>query len=125
MRDIDVYDMEIADLTGIEYFTELKYLDCAGNHLTSLDLSRNTKLAELDAENNTYTITPVNDRFYLASLPAGFDVAKTSHWQGGTVSGNILTINSDVDEVTYDYDCGKDFTTTFTLEIPTQYTVNG
>lgn len=123
VRDIDVYDMEIADLTGIEYFTELKYLDCAGNHLTSLDLSRNTKLAELDAENNTYTITPVNDRFYLASLPAGFDVAKTSHWQGGTVSGNILTINSDVDEVTYDYDCGKDFTTTFTLEIPTQYTV--
>ena len=123
VQDIDVYDMEIADLTGIEYFTELKYLDCAGNHLTSLDLSRNTKLAELDAENNTYTITPVNDRFYLASLPAGFGVAKTSHWQGGTVSGNILTINSDVDEVTYDYDCGKDFTTTFTLEIPTQYTV--
>ena len=123
VQDIDVYDMEIADLTGIEYFTELKYLDCAGNHLTSLDLSRNTKLAELDAENNTYTITPVNDRFYLTSLPAGFDVAKTSHWQGGMVSGNILTINSDVDEVTYDYDCGKDFTTTFTLEIPTQYTV--
>mgnify|MGYP000028410489 CR=1 FL=1 len=123
VQDIDVYDMEIADLTGIEYFTELKYLDCAGNHLTSLDLSRNTKLAELDAENNTYTITPVNDRFYLASLPAGFDVAKTSHWQGGTVSGNILTIDSDVDGVTYDYDCGKDFTTTFTLEIPTQYTV--
>ena len=50
VQDIDVYDMEIADLTGIEYFTELKYLDCAGNHLTSLDLSRNTKLAELDAE---------------------------------------------------------------------------
>ena len=123
VQDIDVYDMEIADLTGIEYFTELKYLDCAGNHLTSLDLSRNTKLAELDAENNTYTITPVNDRFYLASLPAGFDVAKTSHWQGGTVSGNILTIDSDVDEVTYDYDCGKDFTTTFTLKIPAQYTV--
>ena len=123
VQDIDVYDMEIADLTGIEYFTELKYLDCAGNHLTSLDLSRNTKLAELDAKNNTYTITPVNNRFYLDSLPAGFDVAKTSHWQGGTVSGNILTIDSDVDEVTYDYDCGKDFTTTFTLEIPTQYTV--
>ena len=123
VQDIDVYDMEIADLTGIEYFTELKYLDCAGNHLTSLDLSRNTKLAELDAENNTYTITPVNDRFYLASLPAGFDVAKASHWQGGTVSGNILTINSDVDEVTYDYDCGKDFTTIFTLKIPAQYTV--
>ena len=78
VQDIDVYDMEIADLTGIEYFTELKYLDCAGNHLTSLDLSRNTKLAELDAKNNTYTITPVNDRFYLDSLPAGFDVAKTS-----------------------------------------------
>ena len=123
VQDIDVYDMEIADLTGIEYFTELKYLDCAGNHLTSLDLSRNTKLAELDAKNNTYTITPVNDRFYLDSLPAGFDVAKTSHWQGGTVCGNILTIDSDVDEVTYDYDCGKDFTTTFTLEIPMQYTV--
>ena len=123
VQDIDVYDMEIADLTGIEYFTELKYLDCAGNHLTSLDLSRNTKLAELDAENNTYTITPVNDRFYLASLPAGFDVAKTSHWQGGTVSGNILTIDSDANQVTYDYDCGNGHTAVFTLEIPAQYTV--
>ncbi len=65
VQDIDVYDMEIADLTGIEYFTELKYLDCAGNHLTSLDLSRNTKLAELDAENNTYTITRSTTDFIL------------------------------------------------------------
>ena len=186
VRELDIYGEDIRDLTGIGYFTELEILSCVSTHLTSLDLSQNTrltvldashndltsldlrqntglieldvkyndltrldlrrntgltkldvsnnnltsldlswntKLAELDAANNTYTITPVNDRFYLASLPAGFDVAKTSHWQGGTVSGNILTINSDVDEVTYDYDCGKDFTTTFTLKIPAQYTV--
>ena len=123
VRELDIYGEDIRDLTGIGYFTELEILSCVSTHLTSLDLSQNTNLTELEAEGNACTIAPVDGRFHLASLPSGFDAGKAENWQGGTVSGNILTINSDVDEVTYDYDCGKDFTTTFTLEIPTQYTV--
>ena len=103
--------------------TGLTKLDVSNNNLTSLDLSQNTNLTELEAEGNACTIAPADGRFHLASLPSGFDAGKAENWQGGTVSGDILTIDSDAKQVTYDYDCGKDFTTTFTLEIPTQYTV--
>jgi Leucine-rich repeat (LRR) protein len=40
--------LDIADLTGIEYFTQLTKLDCFNNKITSVDLSANTKLKELN-----------------------------------------------------------------------------
>ena len=41
---LDVSNKEISDLTGIEAFTALTYLDCNHNKLTSLDVSANTAL---------------------------------------------------------------------------------
>ncbi len=49
-------------------------------------------------------------------LAGNFDVAKTSNWSGGTVSGNTLTVDSDKDTVAYKYDCGKDKQRTFILK---------
>ena len=42
----------ITSLKGIEYFTELETLWCAGNQLTELNLRQNTKLKELDCSRN-------------------------------------------------------------------------
>ena len=123
VRELDIYGEDIRDLTGIGYFTELEILSCVSTHLTSLDLSQNTNLTELEAEGNACTIAPVDGRFHLFSLPSGFDAGKAGNWRGGTVSGNILTIDSDANQVTYDYDCGNGHTAVFTLEIPAQYTV--
>jgi len=48
-----VVDSEnIADLTGIEGFTALTYLDCSNNVLTSLDVATNTALTYLNCSNN-------------------------------------------------------------------------
>ena len=44
---LDVAFQYIADLTGIEAFTALTYLDCNSNQLTSLDVSANIALIEL------------------------------------------------------------------------------
>ena len=55
---IDKIDVEyngINDLKGIEYFKNLTYLNCAGNNLTSLDVSSNTKLTELYCGQNMIT----------------------------------------------------------------------
>ena len=41
---LPVLDEGVLNLTGIEYLTELRKLDCVGTGLTELDLSRNTKL---------------------------------------------------------------------------------
>ena len=96
--------------------TALTDLDCDKNQLTSLDVS-NTNMDELDCDDNIYQIVVGNDRtFDLSTLPGNFNVAKTSNWSGGTVSGNTLTVDSDQDTVTYKYDCGKDRRRTFTLK---------
>ena len=91
-------------------------LDCDENQLTSLDVS-NTNVDELDCRGNIYQIVVGNDHtFDLSTLPGNFNVAKTSDWSGGTVSGNTLTVDSDQDSVTYKYDCGKNRRRTFTLK---------
>ena len=96
--------------------TALTELDCAKNQLTSLDVS-NTNVNELDCRGNIYQIVVGNDRtFDLSTLPGNFNVAKTSDWSGGKVSGNTLTVDSDQDTVRYEYDCGKDKQRTFTLK---------
>ena len=96
--------------------TALTKLYCSNNQLTSLDVS-NTNVDELDCRGNIYQIVVGNDRtFDLSTLPGNFNVAKTSDWSGGTVSGNTLTVDSDQDSVTYKYDCGKNRRRTFTLK---------
>ena len=42
----------ITDLRGIEFFKDLETLDCSSNEITSLDLSRNTKLKSLYCRRN-------------------------------------------------------------------------
>jgi len=54
-RYIDVSYCGISDLTGIEYFTGMKYLDCDGNSLTTLDLSHNNNLERVNCSNNQLT----------------------------------------------------------------------
>ena len=52
VEEIEVINMEITSLRGIEYFTELITLTCPRNWIESLDLSKNTKLRYLRCENN-------------------------------------------------------------------------
>lgn len=97
---------------------ELKELHCGYNRLTSLDVSNNTELAVMDCLNNRYAITAASDRtFDLSNLPGNFDVSKASNWNGGTVSGNTLTVNSGASIVTYSYDCGNEKSAIFTLNV--------
>jgi Leucine-rich repeat (LRR) protein len=52
---LDVSNLDIADLTGIEDFTALVDLDAQSNNLTSLDLSSNTLLEDVDLDSNDLT----------------------------------------------------------------------
>ena len=106
--------------------TRLYLLLCFNNHLTSLDTSNQKRLHTLSCDNNNYPITITNDRNYdLSDLPGTFDVNKASNWSGGTVSGNILTVDHDKDSVTYTYDCGNGRTANFMLTCgKASYTVN-
>ena len=55
-------------LTGINIFTELQTLKCAGNKLTKLDVRKNTKLVELDCDVNKLTKLDVSKNSKLEYL---------------------------------------------------------
>ena len=115
---LEKLDCDSNQLTSLDVDknTALETLYCYSNQLTSLDVS-NTDMDDLICYDNIYQIVVGNDRtFDLSLLPGNFDVAKTSDWSGGKVSGNTLTVDSDKDTVTYKYDCGKGKSETFTLK---------
>ena len=98
--------------------TNLEVLRCNDNKLTSLDLSNNTLINGFSGKYNIYNITADSDRrINLSDLPGSFDVSKASNWKGGTVSGNVLTVNENAKFVTYTYDCGSSQSVDFNLRV--------
>jgi len=55
ITEIDLNNLGISDLTGIEDFTALELLECNGNNLTLLDVSQNINLIDLSCNNNELT----------------------------------------------------------------------
>ena len=68
VTEIDVNDKNITSLKGIEFFPNLKKLDCGHNRLTSLDVSKNTVLQELVCWENQLTSLDVSQNTALQEL---------------------------------------------------------
>ena len=67
-RTIDVKDLGISSLEGIENFRALRTLECQGNQLTTLDVSENTALEQLICYSNQLTTLDVSKNTALAQL---------------------------------------------------------
>ena len=55
VKKINVGKWNIADLTGIEFFTNLEELNCSNNKIETFDLSKNTALKLLNCNRNLLT----------------------------------------------------------------------
>ena len=75
---------DVADLTGIEYMTNLTQLFCNGNVLTSLNLSNNVKLKALVCANNQLTTLDISKNTALTTLNATGNPGLTTIyvWEG-------------------------------------------
>lgn len=71
ITELDVSELDIADLTGIEYFTALEVFSCAKNQLTTLDVSNNSALINLSCEYNQLTKLDVSQNPVLEVLGCG------------------------------------------------------
>ena len=132
---LDCHHNELIEL-NVSRNQNLASLTCDGNQLTTLDLSKNNSLSHLSCAENRLacvdfshmvgsTINADGNRrpiavrtdgtFDLNTLP-GFDVSKAIFWNGGSVSGTILTVENGKDEVSYQYNCGDGVNRTFIFE---------
>lgn len=66
--DMQLYNLNISDLTGIEAFTALTELFCDGNNITTIDLSSNTALTFLRCSNNPISNLDLTNNVALTDL---------------------------------------------------------
>lgn len=127
IENIDVSNMGIEDLTGIEYFTNVNYLYCSGNklktlnlnkltnmtvlncsfnYLTELDLSNCSSLISFECKNNALPVTlDENDTFDFSTIK-GFSIQNASNWSKNvTIDDTKLSLSKDATSklITYDY----------------------
>ncbi|MCL2003234.1 MAG: hypothetical protein FWG72_04415 [Oscillospiraceae bacterium] len=97
IKTLDVQSRQIADLTGIEYFTALESLFAGGNQMTALDVSHNAALTRLDVWGNRLTVLNVRHNPLLEQLCAegnrlgALDVSCNLALEYLDVSNNRLT----------------------------------
>ena len=94
---IDVSKKNISDLSGIQFFPNLRELACYDNQLTSLDVSKNTKLRDLSCGTNQLTSLDVSQNPALDRLLCGennltsLDVSQNPALKTLSCSKNNLT----------------------------------
>ena len=134
LTQLDCSKNKLTEL-NVEQNGSLTSLICNDNQLKSLDLSKNNSLSKLNCANNRLACVDVtgisgtimadgnrrpiavrtDGKFDLTTLP-GFDVSKATFLNGGSVSGTTLSVNAGVEEVSYQYDCGKGVKPIFIFE---------
>lgn len=97
VEGMGVNGLGISNLKGIEFFPNLKNLDCSNNNITHLNLSQNTKLTKLNCQNNQLVQLVVTGCTELTSLDCSqnqlpsLDVSNQTKLQTLNCSNNKLT----------------------------------
>ena len=124
---INVENMGIKSLKGIEFFSALELLDGRSNQLTGVDLSHNTMLINSDLSGNVYDLGMIDGTYFLSEMPEDFDLNKASGWKGAEYDGNenLLKNISGIQgkaTIEYIYDLGNgsvaEFSLTCTIPAP-------
>jgi Leucine-rich repeat (LRR) protein len=68
LTNLSLSNSSIKNLTGIEDFKELRFLDIRKNQIETLDLSSNTKLLDINASENGLTTLNVSKNILLTNL---------------------------------------------------------
>lgn len=68
ITELNIFNQEIDNLTGIEDFDSLKNLNCSNNRLTTIDIRQNTKLTDLNISSNALDSLDVSVNFSLEEL---------------------------------------------------------
>ena len=70
---LDVSNQNISNLSGIENFSNLKYLNCSNNNLDSLNINQNNQIKKLDCSTNNLNTLNINNLSNLDVLDCSFN----------------------------------------------------
>jgi len=123
IANLNVFNKNIADLTGIQDFVALTSLDCSNNQLDSLNINQNTALIALFSSNNQLTSIDVSENSMLRALYFHnnrlrmLDVSQNTELSNLGINGNQLTtLNLDQNPNLVDFDCTDNPLTTLSVK---------
>lgn len=100
VKEINVENMQIQNIQGIEIFTSLEKLNCGGNMLTALDVSKNTALTELRCLFNQITELNINNNTALKILVCSANELKSLNISNNTVLEELLCRENQITSLT-------------------------
>ena len=110
VTEMNLSGLGIADFKGIEFFTELTYLNCCYNPLVNLDLTHNSKLNEFICYGCSINVGNINCSGFAID---GLDIGKVSNLQEMTIEGSSFIPKNNT--MQYTYNCGKNYYTSITV----------
>ncbi len=107
IEDIRVDCIDIYSLKGIEHFTSLCILHCAGNHITALNLSELPNITDFSLGGQTAEIT-IDQKTMTVDISSLFEDISMVEFiiSGVSLNGTILTVGEGVTEIPFRYNTG-------------------
>lgn len=109
---LDLLNSNINNLSGIEYFTNLDYLNCSSNNLTTIDISQLISLKQLGCYNNQLTSLNINNQTQLIFLFANNNQITSIDFSNNTAleraflwNNQFTTLNFANNPNFYDLEC--------------------
>lgn len=93
---MDLYNLGIYSLEGIEYFPDLDTLNCSNNFFKVLDISKNTNLTSLVCTNNLLESLDLSTNIKLSGLSV-----KNTPLRSITIPKSITTLDLSQTEIAY------------------------
>ena len=103
-REINVSEMEIESLKGIEYFKKLEELSCFINQLTSLDVSDCSALRFLNCFGNQLTSLDLSKNTALTYLDCGFNQLTSLDLSKNTALTSLICFNNQLTSLDMSHD---------------------
>ncbi len=110
ITSLDVSGMGIYNLQGVEYLSQLTELDCSNNPIAYLDVSSNSKLEKLTAENLVRNIGSVSCK---GTTIENLDMSRVSDLSGAKEENGVIKPSETT--LTYTYSAGNSYSVNITL----------
>jgi len=96
---LNLFNQNISDLTGIEAFTNIQFLNCNDNSIASLDLSSNTNLVSLDCDDNFIQNIDLSNNPLIESVKASINPLNQINLSNNPLLKQLWLINTDLTSI--------------------------
>jgi hypothetical protein len=96
---LSVSKNKIEDLTGIEGFSALQFLECSFNNLTTLDLSKNKNLTHVCCHNNYLENLNISENFNLLYLNCDCNRLKSINVENNNLLAHLFCNDNDIKNI--------------------------